>query len=161
MKTRVNLWPIGILALLLFGVGLTLWTLDAAANNKVQLENSYMANYHDVDETFNDIMAKKVNFEKNFILDLEEVNLKLGENNLNVKLFSKDITPVKNAKITALITRPHTVESDIKIETFKYSQDGEYESSNFKLEQKGRWEVILKVQVDDYETFEKLKFKNI
>jgi nitrogen fixation protein FixH len=161
MKTRVNLWPIGILALLLFGVGLTLWTLDAAANNKVQLENSYMANYHDVDETFNDIMAKKVKFEKNFILDLEEVNLKLGENNLNVKLFSKDITPVKNAKITALITRPHTVESDIKIETFKYSQDGEYESSNFKLEQKGRWEVILKVQVDDYETFEKLKFKNI
>jgi nitrogen fixation protein FixH len=161
MKTRVNLWPIGILALLLLGVGLTLWTLDAAANNKVQLENSYMANYHDVDETFNDIMAKKVNFEKNFILDLEEVNLKLGENNLNVKLFSKDIIPVKNAKITALITRPHTVESDIKIETFKYSQDGEYESSNFKLEQKGRWEVILKVQVDDYETFEKLKFKNI
>jgi nitrogen fixation protein FixH len=161
MKTRVNLWPIGILALLLFGVGLTLWTLDAAANNKVQLENSYMANYHDVDETFNDIMAKKVKFEKNFILDLEEVNLKLGENNLNVKLFSKDIIPVKNAKITALITRPHTVESDIKIETFKYSQDGEYESSNFKLEQKGRWEVILKVQVDDYETFEKLKFKNI
>jgi nitrogen fixation protein FixH len=161
MKTRVNLWPIGILALLLFGVGLTLWTLDAAANNKVQLENSYMANYHDVDETFNDIMAKKVNFEKNFILDLEEVNLKLGENNLNVKLFSKDIIPVKNAKITALITRPHTVESDIKIETFKYSQDGEYESSNFKLEQKGRWEVILKVQVGDYETFEKLKFKNI
>jgi nitrogen fixation protein FixH len=161
MKTRVNLWPIGILALLLLGVGLTLWTLDAAANNKVQLENSYMANYHDVDETFNDIMAKKVKFEKNFILDLEEVNLKLGENNLNVKLFSKDITPVKNAKITALITRPHTVESDIKIETFKYSQDGEYESSNFKLEQKGRWEVILKVQVDDYETFEKLKFKNI
>jgi nitrogen fixation protein FixH len=161
MKTRVNLWPIGILALLLLGVGLTLWTLDAAANNKVQLENSYMANYHDVDETFNDGMAKKVKFEKNFILDLEEVNLKLGENNLNVKLFSKDITPVKNAKITALITRPHTVESDIKIETFKYSQDGEYESSNFKLEQKGRWEVILKVQVDDYETFEKLKFKNI
>jgi nitrogen fixation protein FixH len=161
MKTRVNLWPIGILALLLFGVGLTLWTLDAAANNKVQLENSYMANYHDVDERFNDIMSKKVNFEKNFILDLEEVNLKLGENNLNVKLFSKDIIPVKNAKITALITRPHTVESDIKIETFKYSQDGEYESSNFKLEQKGRWEVILKVQVGDYETFEKLKFKNI
>jgi nitrogen fixation protein FixH len=161
LKTRLNLWPLGILGLLMFGVALTLWTLDAASNNKVQMDNSYMANYHDVDENYNELVSKRDTFNKKFILDLEEINLKMGENRVNVKLFSKDIEPIKDAQVTALITRPHTVEQDIKIDTFSYTEGGEYLSSPFTLDKKGRWQIIVKVKVGDYETFEKLKFKNI
>jgi nitrogen fixation protein FixH len=161
MKTRINYWPLAILGLLLWGVALTLWTLDASSNNKVQMDNSYMTNYHDVDESFNELMAKKDEFNKNYILDLEEVSLHFGENSINVKVFSKDIQPIQNAKITALITRPHTVQSDMNVNEFKYLEDGEYKSSTFALDKKGRWQVILKVQVGKYQTFEKLNFKNI
>jgi nitrogen fixation protein FixH len=160
-KRKNNYWPLGILGLLLFGVVLTLWTLYSASNNIVQMDNSYMANYHDVDKNYNELMAKKVEFNKNYILDLDELSLNLGKNTLNVKIFSKDIQPIENAKVTALITRPHTVQSDMKIEDFQYLEDGEYKSKSFELKDKGRWQIILKVEVGNYQTFEKVKFKNI
>jgi len=164
-KSRVrnnNYWPLGVLGLLSLGVALTLWTLYSASNNVVQLDNSYMSNYHTVDDNYNNLMMQKAEFDKKYILDLDEIELTLGDNILDIKVFTKDnLEPIKGAKITALITRPHTVKDDLHLENFKYLENGEYKSKSFNLKNKGEWQVILKVEIDKYQTFEKIKFKSI
>jgi hypothetical protein len=159
-KTRINYWPIGILGLLGVGVVLTVWTISVASKNPVYMDTAYLTDYRDVDKNINDILAKEKQFNEKYIVDVENSTIILGKNSLSIKIFDKDFTPIENAVITAKVTRPHTTESDLSL-TLKYNDEGEYTSKEFDIKDKGRWEIIYKIDVDSLTSFKKLKIKDV
>ncbi|WP_281951560.1 FixH family protein [Nitrosophilus kaiyonis] len=153
-----NYWPHFIVALVFFAIGLGVWTIKAAIDNPVELDNSYMLNYHAVDEDINDILKKQHIFEKNYDLNLLTNKINVGKNKLEIVLKDKNGKVVKNAKIDILVTRPDTTKYDKKVtakfENRKYVADVD-------LEHEGRWNIIIKAKIDDAQGFKTFKLTTL
>lgn len=140
-----NYWPHFIVALVLFAVGLGVWTIKAAIDNPVELDNSYMLNYHTVDSDINDILKKQQNFDNNYKLDLLTQKLNSGENLIEIVLKDKNDNIIDNAKVEILVTRPDTTKFDKKLTaSFK---NGKY-IAKVNLEKEGRWNIVIKTEID-------------
>ena len=154
MKER-NYWPHFILALVVFAVVLGVWTVKVALDNPVELDNSYMAHYRDLDENFYKIEQARRAFDKSYRVEL--LNKKLERNTtIRVRVTDLNGTPVPNATVELLITRPDTSKHDIKT-TARYN-DGLYEA-NVSLPLEGRWNIITRTAIDEeryrYDTFKR------
>jgi hypothetical protein len=159
-KRKINYWPLGILGLLGIGVGLTIWTIDVASKNPTYMDSAYLTDYRNVDKNINDLLAQEKKFDEKYIVDLEESTIELGQNSAVLKIFDKDMQPIENAVVSAQITRPHTTASDISLE-LNYSEDGEYSSKDFDIKDKGRWEIIYKIKLDNLTVFKRVKIKDV
>ncbi len=155
-KKEANFWPYAIVGMILTVVMLGAWTIKVALKNPVQLENSYMMKYQDVDEKINEILEKQRLFDMKYSMALDSNRLKLGKNRVEVKLFDKNGMPVSGAKIKVLLTRPDTAQYDIELDEFTYS-DGRYLSREFTLEKRGRWNIVAKVELGGDEGFKKYR----
>ncbi|WP_200762777.1 FixH family protein [Nitrosophilus alvini] len=153
-----NYWPHFIIGLVLFSAGLVGWTIKAAIDNPVEMDNSYMLNYHTVDDNINDILKKQQIFDKNYKLAIENEKLELGKNRIVFKLFDKSGNIVENAKVSLLVTRPETVKYDKKIDA-KYIGDRYVAEVDLDLE--GRWNIIAKVKLPDVEGFKTYKLSTL
>jgi hypothetical protein len=69
-KEEINYWPYAIVGMILTVVLLGIWTIKVAVSNPVQLDNSYMMTYQDVDENINEILAKQQAFDARYSVDL-------------------------------------------------------------------------------------------
>lgn len=159
-KIKINYWPLGILGLLGIGVVLTIWTIKKASQNPTYMDSAYFADYRTVDKNINEFIAKESEFNSKYMVDTESTNMVIGENSVNIKVFDKDMQPIENAKVSLLVTRPHTTASDIKLD-MSYTEDGEYVSKPFSIKDKGRWEVIYRVEIDGLVSFKKVKLKDV
>ncbi|WP_457592994.1 FixH family protein [Hydrogenimonas sp.] len=155
-KKELNFWPYAIVGMILTVVMLAIWTIKIAIKNPVQLENSYMMKYQDVDENINEILMKQRQFKSGYDVKLDKNRLKLGSNRVEVVVSDKEGNPVDNAKIVALITRPDTAEFDIELKNFS-NLGGEYRSEEFNLSKSGRWNIVVRVNVGELEGFETYK----
>lgn len=141
-------------------VVLGIWTIKVAVSNPVQLDNSYMMKYQDVDANINEIMARQRAFNAKYEVDMSQNRLKVGENRIQIRLKKKEGDSVENAKIFAIVTRPTTSKEDIEIKTFTYLSDA-YRSEPFTLKRQGRWNIELKIEIGEdigfvtYKTFVK------
>ncbi|MBD3789269.1 MAG: hypothetical protein IE885_02690 [Campylobacterales bacterium] len=124
-------WPHMILGFLLIAVILGYWTVKSSISVPVQESNDFMLKYQIADMNINEIMEKKIAFDKHYKIELVDVETMKIEDNVNssikqpdsVKL-SKGINEfhymvvdqngnmVQNANVTFLLTRPHTREDD-------------------------------------------------
>jgi len=154
-KNQINYWPFAIVGMILTVVILGTWTIKVAVNNPVQLDNSYMMKYQDVDEKINDILAKQKVFDSKYIINLDMNKLKVGKNKIVISLTDIDGNMVKNPKITAIVTRPTTGKYDILLK--KFTPDNNlFVSEAFELKNGGRWNIEVKVKIDDdigYKTY--------
>ncbi len=159
-KKEINYWPYAIVGMILTVVVLGIWTIKVAVSNPVQLDNSYMMKYQDVDANINEIMARQRAFNAKYEVDMSQNRLKVGENRIEIRLKKKEGDSVENAKIFAIVTRPTTSKEDIEIKTFTYLSDA-YRSEPFTLKRQGRWNIELKIEIGEdtgfvtYKTFVK------
>ncbi|NLU35296.1 MAG: hypothetical protein GXX07_10075, partial [Wolinella succinogenes] len=49
-----NFWPLGIFLVTMTVVGMIIWTVNLALKNPVELDNSYMSYYQQVDSNINE-----------------------------------------------------------------------------------------------------------
>jgi hypothetical protein len=159
-KVKINYWPLAILGLLGIGVVLTIWTINVASKNPTYMDSAYFADYRTVDKNINEYIANEDKFNSKYMVDTESTSLVIGQNKLDIKVFNSDMEPIENAKVSLLVTRPHTTASDIKL-AMTYTEDGEYVSKSFEIKDKGRWEVIYRVEIDGLVSFKKVKLKNV
>jgi len=156
-KKEINYWPYAIIGMILAVVALSIWTIKVALKNPVQLDNSYMMKYQDVDENINEIIEKQKIFNSKYEIDLSANKLKIGKNKISINLISKDSNnSIKNPKIVAIVTRPTTSKYDIHLNEFRLN-DKHYTSEEFELKSIGRWNIEVKVQIGDDIGYKTLK----
>ena len=153
-KNEKNYWPHFIVGLVIFTIGMGTWTVVTAINNPVEMDNSYMRNYHQVDADLNKILESGAKFDKKYQLSLENSELKEGENELKIALKDKEGNVINNAKIEILVTRPETTKLD---KNLKAKFDGSGYRAKVILDKKGRWNIQIKAVVEDLEKFKTYK----
>lgn len=115
-KSEKNYWPHFIVGLVIFAAILGVWTIKAAIDNPVELDNSYMLNYHAVNEDINEILKKQQIFDRKYEIVLLSPKISYGENEIVLLLKDKEGNVVKDGEIKILLTRPDTTRFDKKFE---------------------------------------------
>ena len=146
-KKESNYWPHFIIALVVFAIILGVWTVKTAIDNPVEMDNSYMMKYQDVDKNFYKIEKEKKEFDKRYLVRVKNERLKRGKNLIQIIVKDKNETKeIDSAQIELLLTRPETTKYDKKVKA-KYV-DGIY-VAEVEIPKEGRWNIILKVTVGD------------
>ncbi|HEY9190841.1 MAG TPA: FixH family protein [Sulfurovum sp.] len=160
-------WPHMILGFLAIGLTLSYWTVKSASSMPVQESNEFMLKYQMADMNINEIMERKIAFEKAYTIRLADVETMVMTDNVNsnraqpnpVKLsqgmntfayevVAKDGTEVSDANVTFLLTQPHSRSQDQLFENLPYV-DGKYQAKDVNISKAGRYTLQLRVQVGD------------
>jgi len=157
-KNEKNYWPHFIVGLVMFTIGMGTWTLVTAINNPVEMDNSYMRNYHQVDADLNKILQSGFKFDKKYEFSLLNSDLQEGENELKIDIKDKNGNVVKDAKIEILVTRPETTKLD---KNLKAQFDGEEYRAKVILDKKGRWNIQIRAIVKNLEKFKTYKLHTL
>lgn len=160
-------WPHMILGFLVLGITLSYWTVKSASSMPVQESNNFMLKYQIADMNINEIMEKKLAFDKQYsitITDAETVEMKdnihskrkeedhvklvQGLNAFNYAIVAKDGTVIKDANVTFLLTRPHSVKEDQLVENIPFV-DGKFRVTDINITKPGRYTLQLRAKVDE------------
>lgn len=166
-KSEKTYWPHMILGFLLIGITLGYWTVKHAVQMPVQEVNEYMLKYQQADLGINDILEKKHAFDKTYTIKLNNVKMMVmtdninskipqpnavtlskGENHFSYTVTKKDGTVVSNAKVSFLLTRPHTVKDDVMIEEVPF-KNGMYVTPSIDIQKPGRYTLQFRAKIDD------------
>jgi len=159
-------WPHMILGFLLVGITLGYWTVKSATSVPVQESNEYMLKYQKADMGINEILKKEKDFNTKYtiaISDVEmlpvkknpmqhrklkaQVKLHKGENSFNYVVATLGGTPVPDANVSLLLTRPHTQKDDVMIKEISF-KEGKYRV-NVSVAKAGRYILRLRVKIGE------------
>jgi len=168
-KAQNTFWFIFVMGILLFGIGMVIWTVKQSVSAPVHESNNYMLTYQTTDLNINQIAKSEKAFNANYRIELtnmETINLafqeqnvhakrsqkkpvalKMGDNTFSYRILKKDGTVVTNAKVHFLLTRPHTRVDDVMQQNLDFIDDA-YMTEVFKLSKEGRYTLQVKVIID-------------
>jgi len=164
---ETSYWPHMILGFLVIGLTLSYWTVKSASSVPVQESNAYLLKYQQADMNINEIMKAKESFDKQYRIalvnvkkrerpllnakrakEVEVVVLHKGKNSFDYRITNLKGEPLSLAKVTFLLTRPHTVREDRVIENIPF-EGGLYRVKDVDITKAGRYLLRLKVEVGD------------
>ena len=149
-------WPIFI-AVAIFGVViLGYWTIKETMKADLTESNLYMSYYQNVDDDINEILEANIAFDKDYILKLTFLDLTGNNGKLVYSLTDKNGKPIGDAKVDLVISRPVNDAKDIQLKPTQV-ENGKYIFENIHLPKEGRWDLLLKVQVDGKTRYLNLK----
>lgn len=155
-KINSIVWPIGI-TLSIFGIaGMCIWTIKIAQNLPVEMDNTYFADYRDVDENINEMIMKQRAFETKYNIEIEQRDFIIGSNSVEMKITDKQNASIDGAKVDIVVTRPHTTSTDKKLVAIT-NQDGIYKFEPFEVKELGRWQIQSRVSINDLVAYNKLE----
>ncbi|MDM5272308.1 FixH family protein [Sulfurovum sp. zt1-1] len=160
-------WPHMILGFFFLGITLGYWTVKTASNMPVQESNDYMMKYQSADMNINDIMEKKIAFDKEYMIELigketmevpdnvnsnkvqmDPVKLSKGLNEFTYMVIKNNGSVVSDANVSFLLTRPHTRADDFVVDSVPYGS-GEYIIKDINITKPGRYTLQLRAKVGD------------
>ncbi|MEA3490709.1 MAG: FixH family protein [Campylobacterota bacterium] len=160
-------WPHMIIGFLVLAIVLSYWTIRAASSMPVQETNDYMMKYQESDMNINDILARKQLFDNDYLIKLIEVEtmvmtdnihsnrpqpnpvkLTMGANNFSYLVTNKAGEALNSAKVSFLLTRPHSVADDQMIEVVE-SRDGKYITPDINISKPGRYTLQFRAIIGD------------
>lgn len=160
-------WPHMILGFLTIGITLGYWTVKSASSMPVQESNQFMLKYQMADMNINQIMEKKIAFDKAYIITLKDVEtmvmtdnvnsnriqlnsvkLSQGINTFSYEVAAKNGTKVSDANVTFLLTQPHSRKEDKLFTDIPYT-DGKYQVTDVNITKAGRYTLQLRAEVGD------------
>jgi len=160
-------WPHMILGFLAIGITLSYWTVKSASSMPVQESNQYMLKYQMADMNINQIMERKIAFDKAYsihIVDVETmvvtdnvnsnrpqpnpVKLIQGMNNFSYEIVANNGTKVSDANVTFLLTQPHSRKEDKLFVNIPYV-DGKYQVKGLDITRAGRYTLQFRAEVGD------------
>jgi len=160
-------WPHMIIGFLIMGFTLSYWTVKSASSMPVQESNNYMLKYQTADIHINDILKAKQAFDKQYSIHLENaqkmvmidninsnrpqknaVVLRKGKNDFLFSVKSKTGEVIKDAKVTFLLTQPHSRKEDQLISKIAYTDKG-YSVNAVEITKAGRYSLQFRAEVGD------------
>lgn len=149
-------WPIFI-AVAIFGVVLlSYWTIKQTMKADLSQSDLYMSYYQNVDDNINDILEANIAFDKEYSLKLVAVNLGGKDGEIVYEIRKKDGTPVNDANVKLVLSRPLNDAKDIVLNPTKV-KEGKYYFEHIHLPKKGRWNLMLKVDLHEKRRYYNLK----
>ncbi len=160
-------WPHMIVGFLAVGLTLSYWTVKSASSLPVQESNQYMLRYQTADININQIMERKIAFDKDYTIKLSNVEMMVmtdninsnrpqpnvvklsqGSNNFTYKVVTKDGTGVTDANVTFLLTQPHSRKEDKLFVNIPY-KDGKYQIKDVDIQKPGRYTLQFRAEIAD------------
>jgi FixH len=133
---------------ILFAIGLG-YVLRVSFATPVEMANDYQMGYKQVDKNYDDIVKQGRIFDSQYDANITTPEqMSFQSNKASLTIVDKNGKTVKDANITALVTRPDTSKLDKKLTLFAY-QDGKHVSQSFDVEKEGRWKINFKIQIGD------------
>ncbi|MCH9813683.1 MAG: FixH family protein [Epsilonproteobacteria bacterium] len=155
-KINPKVWPIGITLSIMTVAGMCVHAVYVAEGLPVHMDNTYFADYRDVDLNVNEMIMKQKEFDAKYTVDIEKKDFIIGENSVTLKVTDKEKNGVDTAQVDLLITRPHTSFTDKKLEVTS-TQNGVYTFEPFEIKDLGRWHIQSKIAINDLVSYGKLE----
>lgn len=149
-------WPVLIGLSIIFIFFAAIATVIVAIKNPVQDSDLFMRNYHETNADINDIITKKISFDKKYTISYVTEQFKSDNATLVYKITDKEGNAVNNAEFEVIVTRPNIHDYDMTLESPKVS-DGVYRFKRVTLPKEGRWDIMAKVSIADDMRFYNLK----
>ena len=169
-KNQNRFWFMFVMTILLFGIGMIIWTVKSAMSVPVHESNNYMLKYQMADMNINEILKLEKKFNAKYKVELKDMSLleldselqntnakraqtkpiKLSSGNQTFKysITNKKGEAIKNAKVSFLLTRPHSRTEDNLEENVSFN-NAFYITKAVELSKKGRYTLVLKVEIND------------
>lgn len=167
-KSQNTFWFIFVISILLFGIGMIIWTVKKSVSVPVHEANNYMLTYQTTDMTINEILKLQEMFDKHYTIELKNVKelklpakyqnvyakrslqnpieLKDGNNSFSYSITQKDGNVVPTAQVDFLLTRPHTRVDD-QLEQNVTLSNNLYVTKPMVIDKEGRYTLQLKVTI--------------
>jgi len=149
-------WPIGIALSFILIIGLIYGTIVVSLEYPIEPSDRNLLNYHEYDKNVNEIILKKLAFDKVYELSYVSEPISASKTQIKYKLINKYGKAIDNAVIKAMITRPDQNDYDIILENPKVV-DGVYSFKSVSLPKEGRWNIIASISIGDDLRFLNLK----
>ena len=169
-KNQNRFWFLFVMSILVFGISMIIWTVKQATSVKVQESNNYILKYQMADMNINKIMQLEAKFNAQYSIELKNttfinleeelqnsnakrvqkkpIKLSSGANNFKYDISTKEGKMLKGAKVSFLLTRPHTRVDDHLEENISFNGSS-YVTKVVELSKKGRYTLVLKVEIND------------
>lgn len=160
-------WPHMILGFLAVGLTLSYWTVKSASSMPVQESNQYMLKYQNADININEILVKKMAFDKAYTINivnaetmvmidnvnsnrpqLNSVKLSHGRNTFSYEVVTKEGAKVSDANVTFLLTQPYSRKEDQLFSNVPFV-DGKYQIKDIDIKKVGRYTLQLRAAIKD------------
>ena len=151
-----KIWPYAIAISIALVFGASIVTIVVAGKLPVAKSDEYMMSYQKADANANELIKAQIEFDKKYNIEYITDKISLKDSVIKYKITDKDLKPVDDAKLLLVITRPDSHKYDQKVEK-PTVEDGVYSFSPIKLEKEGRWNLILKVNIDNLQRFYNIK----
>jgi len=156
LKKEKNYWPHAIVIVLIFMIFACIMVVKIAIDNPVQMDSFYFEKYQQVDENINTIKKAQVAFDKNFKINYKTQKFSTSKpNSFEMSIVNlKNKKLIKDAKITLMITRPDTNKYNQEF-NLNFAKDGVFRVENIHVSLLGRWQILTKIQIKKYTSFNK------
>jgi len=175
---KYKLWLAFFIAIFTMTFSMIIWTVYNSIKAEVHEDRSFLSSYHKMDDEFNNIVNNNRKFLEKYdaiidinghktSLDIKDIYLsqrvlkkkpthkdflKLGKNNINIILKSKDNSKLPAPTIELLITRSTTNTSDIILRKFTPYIGGRFNSS-FNIKDLGNWNITGKISIANHKGY--------
>jgi len=153
-KAERNYWPHTIIAMIVACIIACGWTIKIALDNPVEMDTFYMEKYQKVDQNINEIIELQTKFDAAFDLSYSTEQFVMGQNTMTLKLTDKSGKVVNNANITMMLSRPETNKDNKQMKPSKV-ENGLYTFGPFDIQKPGRWQILSKIEMDEFKGYHK------
>lgn len=152
-----KVWPYAISIAILTFFGAIIFSITFIVKEApVQKSDDYMMGYQHADLKANELIQAEIDFNRKYKIAYTTESLAQEGSTLKYKVTDLDGNNVNNANIIAIITRPehHRYKQELINPSI---ENGVYSFSGFTLAEPGRWDIMAKVTVGEFERFYNVK----
>jgi len=151
-----RIWPYAIGGSILLVFGACIATIVVSTVLPVEKSDTYMMYYQEADASANELIKAQIAFDRKYKIAYVTDGISCEKSTLKYKVTDLNDDPVDNAEIKVIITRPNNHKHDQELNNPKF-ENGIYTFASVTLPQKGRWDIMAKVNVDEVQRFYNVK----
>ena len=155
-KNSGKIWPYAIGTSIVLVFGACVATVVIATKLPVEKSDTYMTYYQDADKNANKLIRAEIAFNKKYKIEYVTDEFSCEKSTLKYKVTDIESNPVPNAKIKVIVTRPNNHKHDQELVDSRF-ENGVYVFDSIKLPQKGRWDIMARVDVGELQRFYNVK----
>ena len=151
-----RIWPYAIGGSIILIFGACVATVIIANKLPVEKSDTYMMGYHQADAIANDLIKARIAFNKSYKIEYITDGLSLDNSVIKYRVSDINSNPVNNATLKIVVTRPNNHKHDQELVN-PTVENGIYTFSTITLPEKGRWDIMAKINVGELQRFYNVK----
>lgn len=151
-----RIWPYSIAASIILVFGFCVATIVVTSTMPVENSDTYMMGYHEADAQANDLIKARIAFDKEYKVEYLADGLSQENSVIRYKVTDINSNPVDDAQLKVVVTRPNNHKYDQELVN-PTVENGIYTFEPITLAQPGRWDIMLKANVDKLQRFYNIK----